>query len=81
MKVFLVKIVQYVLFLAIILGMLDFFVFPHNSNVMSVKHKLLQNSNAEVLILGNSHTFFGIAPHLLENKAINIANKLSLIHI
>ncbi|NQX84806.1 MAG: hypothetical protein HRT67_02600 [Flavobacteriaceae bacterium] len=44
---------------------------------MSVKYNLLtkHSNSAEVLVLGNSHTFFGIQPKYLSEKAINISNK------
>ena len=43
---------------------------------MSAKYKLMQtHKNAEVLILGNSHTFFGINPEESSFKMINVANK------
>ncbi|QOD61514.1 hypothetical protein H9I45_03425 [Polaribacter haliotis] len=35
----------------------------------------MKEKNVEVLILGNSHTFFGLNPFYFKKKAINVANK------
>lgn len=63
--------------LMLIFILLDQFVFPYNSNVMSSKNSLIDENKkeVEVLILGNSHTYFGLNPSFLSNNAINIANK------
>ncbi len=76
MKLFLSKFFKFlILFLILFIG-LDVFVFPNNDNQMHAKYKLLQNKqNSEVLILGNSHTFFGINPEKSSFKMMNIANK------
>ena len=60
-----------------ILGLfLEFCVFHKNLNEMSFKNILMENeTDIEVLILGNSHTFFGINPQWLSYKSINVANK------
>jgi hypothetical protein len=42
---------------------------------MTIKKNLMSNNTAEVLILGNSHAFFGINPEVLSKRAINVANK------
>ena len=75
MKLFLSKLLLYFLLTFIFLLVLDFFVFPQNTNVMSVKNDLLKNENTEILVLGNSHTFFGINPDFIKRTTINVANK------
>jgi len=77
MKQFLKKTFLWVMVFVLFLGILNFFVFPNNENIMSIKNNLLKSEKnfSEILILGNSHTFFGITPQILSYKAINIANK------
>ena len=75
MKLFLSKLLLYFLLTFIFLLVLDFFVFPQNTNVMSVKNDLLKNENTEILVLGNSHTFFGLNPVFFTKQTINVANK------
>ena len=75
MKLFLSKLLLYFLLTFIFLLVLDFFVFPQNTNVMSVKNDLLKSENTEILVLGNSHTFFGINPDFIKRTTINVANK------
>mgnify|MGYP000576370769 CR=1 FL=1 len=75
MKLFVIRLFGYTTLLFLLLGALDFFVFPKNTNVMSIKNTLLKDKTAEVLVLGNSHTFFGLDPALFTKKTINIANK------
>lgn len=76
MKLFASNIAKLTLFLLIIFIGLEFVIFPNNDNQMHTKYKLLQNTaQNEVLILGNSHTFFGINPKKSSFKMINVANK------
>lgn len=75
MKFFLIKFSYYLILIFIFLGILDFYIFPRNNNVMTFKNSLLKRESKQVVILGNSHTFFGLKPSLLKKKAINIANK------
>lgn len=75
MKLFLVRLLLYSFLGISILMFFEGFVFPKNTNVMSLKNRLLSINDAEILVLGNSHTFFGINPSFLNKKTINIANK------
>ena len=76
MKHFLIKTIKGIAILLLIFLGLNFFVFPNNDNQMHAKYKLLETQKeATVLILGNSHTFFGINPAKSSFKMINIANK------
>jgi len=75
MKLFFKKNVQYLVVVLTIAMLLNFLVFPKNTNVLSFKNNLLKDSLSEVLVLGNSHTFFGVNPSLMEHKTINIASK------
>jgi len=59
MRLFVIRLFGYTTLLFLLLGVLDFFVFPENTNVMSIKNRLLKDKTAEILVLGNSHTFFG----------------------
>jgi hypothetical protein len=44
--------------------------------LLAIKRKIiLNNKNAEILILGNSHTYFGLNPNKFKIKAINISNR------
>jgi hypothetical protein len=75
MKKFIFKIAA---FGAIFFGLaliFEFYVFPFNNNQMGLKYELLQQEDTEVLVLGNSHLFFGINPAASSYKMINVANK------
>ncbi len=76
MKKFLTKIFTLLTSLLLLFLLLDTYVFPNNKNQMFSKYNLLNNANGvEVLVLGNSHTFFGINPQKSEFKMLNLANK------
>ena len=75
MKKFLKKILILLSIIITLLFFLELNVFPYNTNVMTAKNNLISQDNIEILILGNSHTFFGLTPALLKKKSINIANK------
>lgn len=65
-----------IIILLLIFIVFEYFIFPMNNNQMTIKYKLLNNiEDVEVIILGNSHTFFGINPDESSFKMINIANK------
>ena len=76
MKKFIFKFLLYIIILVMFFGTLEFVVFPKNNNQMTLKNKLLKTKvKTEVLVLGNSHTFFGINPDESEFKMLNLANK------
>jgi len=77
MVVFINRFFYYLLLLLFLLLLLEFQIFPNNSNEMGLKNKLLidRGIDTDVLILGNSHTFFGINPDWMSFNAINCANK------
>jgi hypothetical protein len=59
----------------VLLLCLEFFVFPENKNPYSIKHKLLQDYDTEIIIGGNSHTNFGVLADSLTISSVNTANK------
>ncbi len=75
MKLFFKKIGKYVAAMLTIAMLLNFFVFPKNTNVLTYKNNLLKDRLSEVLVLGNSHTFFGVNPSYMQHKTINAASK------
>ena len=76
MNKFIFKFLLYIFILVVFFGILEFVVFPNNNNQMTLKNELLKKKpEIEVLVLGNSHTFFGINPNESKFKMINVANK------
>ena len=76
MKKFVLKTFLFTITLMFCLAFLEYYIFPNNNNQMTLKNDLIMNSNrVDVVILGNSHTFFGINPDESEFEMINIANK------
>jgi hypothetical protein len=75
-KKFIAKLLIFIASLILVFGVLEFIVFPNNNNQMTLKNELLKTKlEAEVLVLGNSHTFFGVNPNESKFKMLNIANK------
>ena len=75
MKLFLRKFFYKSGALLFLLLIMEVYLFSKNTNVMSVKYRLLKDKNIEILVLGNSHTFFGLNPVYFKKKTINLANK------
>ena len=76
MKKFIYKISFLIIVVGVIFIFFELFVFPYNNNQMRMKSQLLNTKkDSEILVLGNSHTFFGINPDESIFKMINIANK------
>ena len=76
MKKFVLKTSLFTIILMFCLAFLEYYIFPNNNNQMTLKNDLIMNSNkVDVMILGNSHTFFGVNPDESDFKMINIANK------
>ena len=75
MNQFLIKLSSFALLLVAVACMFEFFVFPNNRNVYSNKFTLLQKSDTEVIVSGNSHLGFAILADSLQKESINIANK------
>lgn len=75
MKKFILRTLSYSSVIILLLICLEFFVFPENKNPYSIKFKLLQEYNTEVIVGGNSHSCFGILADSLSLTTINIANK------
>ena len=79
MKKFIIKILK---FISIFIGLMIFFnfiVFPNNKNAFTYKYELLQNTDVEVIVTGNSHLGFGVVADNLSFNSINIANKARLL--
>ncbi|MCF6212476.1 MAG: hypothetical protein L3J45_00455 [Flavobacteriaceae bacterium] len=75
MKRFLQKVLFYIIIIFVIVFIFDLFIFPNNNNQMTQKFRLLQDTNPTVLVLGNSHLFFGINPDSSSFNMINVADK------
>ncbi|WP_299220128.1 hypothetical protein [uncultured Aquimarina sp.] len=75
MKVFIKKIVVFLVPILIVWGGLEYFYITVESNY-SYKHQIIRTSydDIETLILGDSHAFFGINPEYLDIKALNLSN-------
>lgn len=74
MKNFVFKMFLFIGMLILIFTILEFFIFPISNNQMTLKNKLIQKDK-DVLILGNSYTFFRLNLQILVFKMVNIANK------
>lgn len=75
MKKFILHILKYASVILVLLLCLEFFVFPENKNPYSIKYKLLQDHDTEIIIGGNSHTNFGVLADSLTIPSVNTANK------
>ncbi len=75
MKVFLKKIVIFLIPILLIWGALEYFYRTTASNYSYKHQKITENySTIETLVLGDSHALYGINPAYLDAKAFNIAN-------
>ena len=75
MKLFLKKILFFVLPLLVIVIMMDFYLTNMNSLYKEKANGLAEHANEiEVLILGNSHATYGVDPNHFSTYAFNIAN-------
>lgn len=77
MRFFVYKILFFSISLIILSLVADLFVFPENNNVMGFKNHSIQDRepNLEILIMGNSHTYFGLNPSFINYSTFNLANK------
>ncbi|WP_046745286.1 hypothetical protein [Kordia zhangzhouensis] len=75
MKKFIKKIIIFATIFIALAVIFEFFVFPYNNNQMGLKYDLLHKKDTEILVLGNSHSFFGINPEVSQYRMINVANK------
>lgn len=75
MKKFLTYCVLFVLPLIAALASLEY-ALRQVPNPYKYKYEWMQKNaeNVEVLVLGSSHTFYGVQPEFLEGKAFNLAN-------
>ncbi len=75
MKVFIRKILVFIIPILIVWAVLECFYKTVASNY-SYKHRLISENydDIETLILGDSHAFFGINPEYLDTRAYNLSN-------
>jgi len=74
MKKFLKKLFLFSLPLFVVWAAIEFF-YRYEPNNYSYKNQIIpDNYDAEVLIFGNSHAYYGLNPENFTNKAFNIAN-------
>tara|TARA_R110002074_G_scaffold14142_2_gene49400 strand:- start:528 stop:1436 length:909 start_codon:yes stop_codon:yes gene_type:complete len=75
MKKFLFKTSLLIIVMFSIFLFIETIVLSSNNNQMTFKNSLLKKQGVEVIILGNSHSFYGINPSVSDYKMINVANK------
>ena len=76
MRKFLIKSSLFALLICIALALLEYYVRSQSINTYKYKNELIlsRGNEAQVLILGNSHTYYGVNPALFPIKAFNLAN-------
>lgn len=82
MRKFLIQCFKFGMLVATTLAAGEYLVRTYVDNPYKFKHEWMSRNagDVEILVLGSSHTYYGINPALFDSKAFNLANVSQIFH-